>query len=231
MNVPSLVHRYSFARVSSNRKTGPIPVSSTDRGSCPGECSFKKNGCFAENFPLVVHWNKLDHTGLTLDELCGKYKELPKRQLARHNAAGDLPKREDGLINAAALEQMTDAASRIELFTYTHFDPFEFVNHDAIMAANRSGFTINLSAESYTEVDGYLDLAIAPVVVSVPRGTPKVSFTPKGRQVTLCPADYSDMTCDRCGICAVSERKGAIAFTAHGPSAARVERIFWAKAA
>ena len=60
---------------------------------------------------------------------------------------------------------MSDAASRIELFTYTHFDPFEYVNHDAIMAANRSGFTVNLSAESYAQVDAYMDLAIAPVGV------------------------------------------------------------------
>jgi hypothetical protein len=231
MNVSSLTHRYSFVRVSQNKKTGPIPVSSTDRGSCPDECSYKDSGCFGENAPLVFHWNKLNHTGLTLDELCTRYEDLPRRQLARHNVVGDLPKREDGLINVDALERITAAASRIDLFAYTHFSPYEYVNHDAILAANRSGFTINLSCESYDEADNYIDMGIGPVVLSVPRGTPKVTHTKKGRQVTLCPADYSPMTCDRCGICAVSERKSVIAFTAHGSRAAKVERIFWAKAA
>ena len=39
---------YHLTKVSSNRKTGPIPVSTTTSDSCPPTCSLKGAGCYAE---------------------------------------------------------------------------------------------------------------------------------------------------------------------------------------
>lgn len=224
-------HRYAFTRISSNSKTGPMPVTSTSRDSCPATCSFLGNGCYAEIGPLSWHWRKLDSAGLTLDELCAKVKALPKGSPMRHNQAGDLPTTGDGLIDAEGLSQLADASRRVQGFTYTHHSPWLGTNGAAVLAANQAGFTVNLSAESLYEADALADLDIGPVVVAVPRGTPKVSFTPKGRQVTMCPAVYSDRTCLDCMVCAKAGRKAVIAFEAHGTSAKRVEAVFWAKQA
>ncbi|MEY4341197.1 MAG: hypothetical protein RL541_701, partial [Pseudomonadota bacterium] len=40
---------------SANVKTGPIPVSTTERASCPDDCSMKKE-CYAASGPLALHW-------------------------------------------------------------------------------------------------------------------------------------------------------------------------------
>ena len=85
--------RYQFARVSGNRKTGPIPVTNTSRDTCPDSCALKGAGCYAETGPIHWHWRKLNNTGAgySLDQLCGLIRSLPGAQLWRHNAAGDLP--------------------------------------------------------------------------------------------------------------------------------------------
>jgi hypothetical protein len=219
---------YAFTRVSSNKKTGPLATTMTDRRSCPESCGFKGNGCYAENFPLVIHWDRLTDQGMGIDDLSLNIKALPKGHGLRINQAGDFH-HNDGVIDSHDLEALVDASSRVETIAYTHHDPLDFTNHDLILGANKAGFAINISAETLLAADFYADLAIAPVVVAVPRGTPKVTFTPKGRQVTLCPAVYSDMTCDRCMICAKPERKAIVAFEAHGSRAAKVERIFFHK--
>ena len=87
------MHTYHFTRVSSNAKTGPIPVTTTSAGSCPPTCSFKGNGCYAESGPLALHGRALTNgkRGGTLAELCEKVAALPRHQLWRHNQAGDLP--------------------------------------------------------------------------------------------------------------------------------------------
>jgi hypothetical protein len=41
---------------SRNVKTGPIPVSTSTRKTCPDSCPFKNNGCYAESGPLAIHW-------------------------------------------------------------------------------------------------------------------------------------------------------------------------------
>lgn len=222
---------YAFTKVSSNRKIGPMSVTMTDKKSCSDSCSYKSGGCYALAFPLGLHWSKLDHAGMTVEELTTNHlKRLPKRNKCRMNQAGDF-RQKDGVIDTEDLGLIVEASSHIDVIAYTHHDPLDFTNHDAVLWANKQGFTVNLSAESLVEADFYADLGIAPVVVAVPRGTPKVTHTAKGRQVTMCPAVYSDMTCDRCMICAKSERKSIIAFEAHGASAVKVEKVFWARSA
>ena len=219
---------YAFTRISSNMKLGPMSVTMTDKRSCPDTCSYRSGGgCYAGNFPLGLHWAKLDSDGLSVSDLAYRLKDLPKHSKCRVNQAGDFH-HNNGEIDVEDLGLIVEASQRIDVISYTHHRPNIGKNHDTILAANNAGFTINLSAESLVEADALADLAIGPVVVAVPRGTPKVSFTPKGRQVTMCPAVYSDMTCDRCMICAKPGRKTVIAFEAHGATKARVEKVFWA---
>ena len=45
-----------FVAVSQNAKTGPIPVSITERASCWPGCALYENGCYAETGALAMHW-------------------------------------------------------------------------------------------------------------------------------------------------------------------------------
>ena len=49
--------RFHLSRISTNVKTGPIPVSTGSRATCPDTCPFKANGCYADNHGLNFHWN------------------------------------------------------------------------------------------------------------------------------------------------------------------------------
>lgn len=222
--------QYHVTRVSANAKTGPIPVTTTSRDSCPPSCSFIRNGgCYAEAGPLALHWTAVDRRrrGGTLEELIEHIKSFPRGQLWRHNQAGDLPPESPGVIDAQAVYRIAIANLGRRGFTYTHYPPTPG-NLQTIKTANSLGFTVNLSAESLGEADAYAALGV-PVVVTLPIGTSSAVTTPEGRTVIVCPASLGGIDCANCGACQKRDREAIIGFPAHGVSAAKVQTIFFAK--
>ena len=117
-----------FTPKSGNEKTGPIPVTTVDRSTCPDSCSFKGvdadgklRGCYAEGFPLREHWNNVSEgvKGGTWAQMVGFIQSLPDGQLMRYAQAGDLPG-ENLTIDYTELDQMVQAAKGKQVFTYTH---------------------------------------------------------------------------------------------------------------
>jgi hypothetical protein len=173
---------------------------------------------------------------ISWDQLCKEISILPKHQLWRHNTAGDLPGVGD-VIDTKALQQLVDAnkKARAQGFTYTHkpvlpsqkpYVPAHLakVNAQAIYAANKNGFRINLSADSLAEADALADLGIGPVVLVVPSDAPKKMRTPKGRYVIACPAETKGeggIQCSRCQLC-YKDRNAIISFLAHGTKVKKV---------
>jgi hypothetical protein len=47
---------YHLTLESGNAKTGPIPVSTTDRASCPPTCPFYDKGCYGAATPRADLW-------------------------------------------------------------------------------------------------------------------------------------------------------------------------------
>jgi hypothetical protein len=223
-------HLYHMTRASGNKKTGPIPVTTSSSGTCPKRCSLKGNGCYAESGPLALHWRAVGdgRRGQSLDELCGQIRKLPKYQLWRWAQAGDLPG--DGhAIDAVALEQLTAANKGRNGFGYTHYDPRLPENAAALAQANEGGFTISVSAETLAQADEFAALGVAPVVVILPAGASKSMLTPAGRHVTVCPASIrDDVQCASCGICQEAGRKAIIGFPAHGTGAKKAQAVFFA---
>jgi hypothetical protein len=203
--------------VSINRKTGPIPVSTTSADTCPPSCPFQGAGCYAEGGPLATHWRKVTDRARGDDwpAFCAKIAALPTGQLWRHNQAGDLPGK-GNRIDLAALAALVAANRKRRGFTYTH-KPMTNRNAAAVRAANDAGFTINLSANDLAHADALSETGAGPVVVVVPHDWNRRSATtPAGRPVRQCPATYrDDVTCATCGICQTM-RKAVIAFPAHG---------------
>lgn len=234
---------------SSNSKTGPIPVSTTAKASCPETCPFRGNGCYAESGPLAMIWAAMSDAGPnasfpqgrgqmhTTDwaGLCAAVSKLPADQLWRHNQAGDLP-HVNGTIDSEALAALVVAnyTSRACGFTYTHHD-VEINKHSrlSVRLANNAGFTVNLSANDLGHADRLSCLNAGPVVVVLPAETlpawngpaPRLE-TPQGRKVVVCPATYrSGVNCASCKLCAISERDFIIGFPAHGSRKARASTV------
>jgi hypothetical protein len=208
--------KFSFTYASSNRKTGPIPVTSTERDSCPPTCPHYRDDCYAEDFFTRMNWNKIPARGIDLQTLTARIKTMPMGQLWRHNVAGDLPG--DGeTVDAFALGQIVKANRGRKGFTYTHKK-----SRDAIKWARHAtswGFTINLSADDAGEADELAAHGL-PVVCIVPADTPKHTKTPNGRSILVCPAQTVDyMTCALCGLCQKADRRQIIGFRAHGTKA------------
>jgi hypothetical protein len=218
--VESIVH---LTRKSANAKTGPIPVSTSSRASCPSTCAFKGNGCYAENHPLVHHWNAVtEGRGQPWLDFVDEISRLKAGQIWRHNQAGDLQGAND-VIDALALRQLARANLGKKGFTYTHYPPTPS-NVKAIRAAVKAGFTVNLSADSLADADRLAPLGL-PLVVVVPVGW-QGGTTPGGRKVTLCPAQFKEyITCATCQLCQKADRHAIVAFEAHGARRKTVARI------
>lgn len=223
-----------FMRVSSNAKTGPIPVSMSPKFTCPDICALKANGCYAESGNTNIHWNRLstgayDQTKNVFEwsAFCDEIKTLRKGQLWRHNAAGDLPSDDAVNIDHYKLHQLTVSNKGKQGFTYTHYDCENNSDNAAIVKyANNSGFTVNLSANNIAHADRLVKLNIGPVVAIMPIDCDKVTITPDGNTIVQCPATYmDDMTCANCGICAVSNRKAIIGFPVHGTSKGKAQKV------
>ncbi len=195
-----------------NTKTGVMLTTRSPRSSCPVHCQLKNNGCYAENAPLVWHWNK---QAKTEQEMIDAIRRVPKNHLWRHNEAGDLVSN-GYLIDAGHLNKIILANHKKRGFTYTHH---RLNNHNKslIKLANDSGFTINLSANNLIEADSYVELEIAPVCVLLPQDAKNVSYTSNGHKIVACPAEKSKkVTCASCGLCQLSKRPYLIGFRAHG---------------
>ena len=215
--------------VSGNTKTGPIPVSTSNSSTCPDACPIKVKGCYAKYGPVGMHWRKLDNgeskNAASWTEFVKQVKGIAKGSLWRHNQAGDLVGSND-VIDTTSLAQLVNANKGKRGFTYTHYPMSNVDNRIAVSLANINGFTVNLSGNDVAHADELKALGMAPVVVLMPRDAAKVSHTPAGNKVVICPAENSDkVNCQTCGLCQIAQRDYIIGFRAHGTAAKTVELI------
>jgi hypothetical protein len=214
--------RFHLTRVSRNRKTGPIPVATSSRTTCPDSCSLKRRGCYADSGPLRIHWDKVTETGVTFDEFLRQIARLPRNQLWRYGQAGDLPPRREDVLRLAK------ANGRRPVIAYTHRRDI-----DGYREAERLGFHINLSADNLGEAETLKQTGLSVVVV-LPAEYQRVANepigeyrrrmggnlsleTPDGSPVAICPATYTDTDCARCQACDKPRSGGTIiGFPAHG---------------
>jgi hypothetical protein len=253
---------YHFTARSSNTKTGPIPVTTTSADSCPDSCPLKftiepdtgekKPGpCYANWGPISWFWAKVTKGvkafTLSWDELIVKVKAIGPGQLWRHDQAGDLPGVNEHL-DTGKVRELTAANGDSRGFTYTHKKKALLEQPGALQAvldANRDGFTINISCDTAEEIDHFEALGL-PTVITVPMDA-EAFTTPGGRRVKNCPAILEDrhheraakragvsvkeynkahplfVDCNGCELCQDPARRNSIAFPAHGVKARLVQ--------
>lgn len=221
--------RFHMTRVSSNAKTGPIPVTTSSENTCPTTCPLFGGGCYAKAGPLALHWRKVSDSeekrSLDSDSFLEAIKALPKGQLWRHNQAGDLP-HVHGYIEENFLLDLIKANKKKNGFTYTHHELNKPHNLKMVQLANEKGFTVNHSADTVQgAVKAYKELSGIPVVTLLPIDAPNVE-TVKGVKVVACPAEKSDkINCANCGLCAIADRDYVIGFRVHGTQKKKAELI------
>tara|TARA_R100000808_G_scaffold9385_1_gene25833 strand:+ start:5726 stop:6418 length:693 start_codon:yes stop_codon:yes gene_type:complete len=220
-------YNFHLTEKSSNKKVGPIPVSTTSAVTCPNDCPFNnanEGGCYAEAGPLKLHWMKVTsgERGGSFAQFLDKIRNLKTGQLWRHNQAGDLPGNGEHL-DGDGCEQLTAANKGKRGFTYTHYDPTKNGNGIIIKAMNKAGFVVNLSGNDPEHAVKLANKNIAPVV-SVATSDTSGTFKKGGKTFVQCPAtmDNVKIDCATCKLCAVSTRKSIVYFPAHGTMKKRV---------
>ena len=206
--------KYHFIAKSANSKTGPIPVTYSQRETCPPSCPHYRADCYAEDYYTRMSWDRVAQRGGDLGALCASVAALPDGTLWRHNVAGDLPGTGED-VDPAALGALVAANRGRRGFTYTHKkhpDALHWVKH-----SNDWGFTVNLSADDAGDADALADTGAGPVCAIVPMDTPERTQTPAGRTIVICAAQTrDDVTCSTCGLCQRVNRAVIVGFRAHG---------------
>lgn len=202
--------RYLFTEVSSNAKTGPLPVVMAPKATCPSTCKMLDNGCYAQSGPSAIHWGKLatNPRGLDLTDLCGRLRGLPRGQLWRYGTAGDLPP------DHASVRQLAAATAARPVIAYTHRRGEDWYQ---LLRDVAGQMHVNLSADDVHEADVLAETGLSVVVVLRSDQTEGPYYTPAGRKIAVCPASAGRTTCARCKVCAKPRPGGVIiGFPSHG---------------
>lgn len=212
--------------ISGNRKTGPIPVSTTGQQSCPTTCKLRGSGCYAELGHTFLHWKKVTNheRGSEHKEFFRAIAKLPNRQTWRHNQAGDLI-HTDGQIDSDFIDGLVKANRHKRGFTYTHHVMNEH-NLNQIRKANKGGFAVNISLDSIHEIAAKKAHGL-PMVVILEHDAPNVQEV-DGVKVVACPAEKTDkIQCSNCAstMCANPDRNFVIGFRVHGSRKAKANII------
>lgn len=222
---------FGFTPLTRNKKLGFASTSISGQETCPDTCLLKKSGvCYAKTGRLALHWSKANKSWA---DFLASFDVLPDGFIFRHNQAGDLPGK-GNKVDAKKLGELTRKVSRLRAFTYTHKPilPVKGVSKDtvarnrtAIEAANRNGFTINVSCDSLAQVDAMKKAKVkAPLTVVLPSNAPLTQKTKAGHKVIVCPSQHIDgMTCSKCMICHNQKRGFAVGFRAHGTQKKRLD--------
>ncbi len=213
--------KYSLS--AGNSKTGAMLLVRSPRSTCPDSCGLKGNGCYAENFPLVLHWMKQETTGIDFSSVLYAIRTLPKDSIWRLFEAGDFePSPENPeLIAASQVLSLLSANNGKRGFGYTHYPVLP--NLEPLQLMNSSGLTINASADTFEQAVTYFSLGL-PTTLLVSENFPK-DKTVDGVRIVVCPNQSlkSKPTCLQCQMCAKPNRDYVIGFRAHGTKARKIQ--------
>ena len=83
---------FHLSRVSSNKKTGPIAVTTTSKNSCPASCGMREV-CYAASGPLALHWAAVSNGSRSSEwrKHLNDLESLPFGSPLRLNREGSLP--------------------------------------------------------------------------------------------------------------------------------------------
>ena len=198
-----------YIQQSSNRHLGPIPATYASRDTCP-PCALA-GFCYAEGFPVRLHWDRVPEFAISPGQLCKHIRRLSRAQIWRHCVAGDT--------ELEWLPQLVHANAGRPVIAFTHHSPTGDTL-EQLRDAVRGGFNFNLSADNVAHADTLSDTGLS-VATLIPQDTPNVSYTPAGRKIVACP---DKLNCSRCGMCSRTDRGVIIGFRPKAHKRALIEK-------
>ena len=230
---------YKFVPHTQSKKVGDMPTSYSPRQTCPASCTLKNNGCYGDNFPIRLHWNRYSEdkkdNWQDFVKSVSYFRKHNSNGMWRHNIVGDLVAKKNK-IDAKKLKQLVKANKGGKVICYTHHHTITSGsktnslggrlsehNLNLIRYANNKGFTINLSADTLEQADILSDTKI-PTTVVLPytkkqfeKSGAKLSAikTLLGKKITVCPEQTQGIKCLDCGLCSHNKRKTIVGFFKH----------------
>ena len=212
-----------------SRKVGDMPVSYSPRKTCPDTCSLKNNGCYGENFPIRLHWDRMsndqnDNWNEFVNSVRKFRQENPDR-LWRYNIVGDIVGN-NTKIDFPRLKKLVKANNGGDVIAYTHkYVREENLAH--IRYAVKRGFNINLSADNTEDAISLHKKTKLPTtaVLSVTKKQyDKLSDSEKQdyrsnlsvNKIVICPEQTGAVKdCQSCKLCSNPKRKSIVGFLKH----------------
>lgn len=209
----------AVAKVSGNVKVGLVATTSVSQASCPGDCPFLHNGCYAETVGVQpMHTTRLNSSDTTRPDAIARIEaraidELPADRKLRVHVVGDCRTvTAAGIVGAAMVRY--ESRGGYAAWTYTH--AWRTVPRSAWQGAGVFA-SCHTSADVQTARDnGYTGIAIAAAGRHPSRKVYQARDS-RGRFVARgvpCPAQFSNATgrrvqCSTCTICQEPDRMAA----------------------
>ena len=221
----------SFKLIINNqsRKVGDMPTSYSPRKTCPDTCSLKNNGCYGDNFPIRLHWDRMSNDqNDNWEEFVSRVRkfrqENPKR-LWRYNIVGDIVGN-NTKIDFPRLKKLVKANNGGDVIAYTHkYTRQENLAH--IRYAVKRGFNINLSADNTGDalvLRKKTNLPVTAVLSVTKKQYEKMSNGERQdyrsnlsvNKIVICPEQTGAVKdCQSCRLCSNPKRKSIVGFLKH----------------
>lgn len=208
---------------SENSKTGPVSATYASQGSCPDDCVFRGQGCYAEAGLVNIQTIALNKEGLESEpeaiarQEAESIAKLTGRNDLRVHVVGDCKTAESANILAEAMRKHRKKRGKAA-WTYTHA-------WKAVPAKEWQGESVLASVETAGEIIEARAQGYASAIVVEKFARDKI-YTIDGQKVIPCLFQTKGTQCVDCRLCMNSEAlrrtNTSIAFEAHGASKKKV---------
>lgn len=215
-----------FVRKSHNAKLGVMSATSRTHGTCPTDCPFYGNGCYAENTPgRPSVFQMAERNGSDISEDLENFVARIAREslpMLRWEVSGDVL-RSDGSPDYDYIEatnRIADLRPDVRMIRYSH----------AWRKVPASAFAYVVNASCETDEDVRDATALGWQTVITVADVESVPDEIGGQRVVICPNQTSDgeIKCADCTLCS-RERSATVAFIAHGSGRRKIASAVSAK--
>lgn len=203
---------------SENAKLGPVSCTLASQHTCPRQCPFLGNGCYAEQGPLGFTTRRMNRADTTDRVKLARLEALAIGELSgtrplRLHVVGDSTTRTGTKVLAKASEKYM-AKHDEKVWTYTHA-------WRQVPRSDWGAVSVLASCESPVDVAAAHERGYAAALVVPEFNGDKAFDIGGGFKAIPCPNQTRGRTCAECKLCLDGERlrenKLVIAFAAHGP--------------
>ncbi len=208
---------------SGNSKTGTVSVTHASQASCPSDCPFLRNGCYAETGPqgafVTAKLNaSTEKRALQVARVeAAVVRKLTGKRDLRGHVVGDCKTDATAKVVSRAYDAHAAKHGR-SVWSYTHA-------WQDVARESWGGVSILASCESVSQAKLAMGRSYAAAVVVDSFQQPK-AYELDGVKLIPCPEQTRGVKCVDCRLCfndkALLEREAVIGFLPHGSGAAKV---------